>query len=291
MVQISQDVIAAVDHIPTHQAVAREVLRMCASHEMDVPQFLRVLSSDQILSAHILKIANSSLYNFPRMIPSVDRAVVVLGFNTVKEIAMALSVQSLFKGFQSSHGLQVNQLWKHSLRVALILKEIAEKYDSGNKELLYFGGLLHDVGKVIILSSFDNEYSILVEKSVQERIPLLDLEKKFLGLDHSDIGGRVLDQWNLPTTLVLLTRYHHRPEEYKSGEKEDFLIRLVYMGNLIGHLLERSLSRYADLIKIEPTFKDYLSIPEKEFEKLLNAVQKEITEQHSFINLFEMNEI
>lgn len=291
MVQNTQDVITAVDHIPTHQAVAREVLHMCANYEMDVPQFLRLLSSDQILSAHILKIANSSLYNFPRMIISVDRAVVVLGFNTVKEIAMALSVQSLFKGFQLYHGQPVNQLWKHSLQVALILKVIAEKYDSGNKELLYFGGLLHDVGKVIILSSFDKEYSILIEKSMQEHIPLLDLEKKFLGLDHSDIGGRVLDQWNIPNALVLLARYHHRPEEYKSGEKEDFLIRLVYMGNLIGHLLERDLSRYADLIMIEPTFKDYLSLPEKEFEKLLHAVQKEIDEQQSFIHLFDKNEI
>ena len=290
MDQRTTEVLPVIKSIPAHQAVAREVLNICSRPEVDISQFIRLISSDQILSAQILKIANSSLYNFPRMIPSLDRAMVVLGFNIVKEISLALSLNSIFQGFQSGNSANVNYLWKHSLQVALILKVIAEKYDSENKELLYFSGLLHDVGKVIILSSFDQEYSLLIEKSLQENTRLLDLEKKYLGVDHSDIGGRLLDEWEIPTSIVLLTRYHHRPEEYKSGEKIDFLIRLIYLGNLVAHLHERNLSRYSDLVTIEPSFKDYLSISEKEFGRLLQSVDKEMSGQHYFIKLFEANQ-
>lgn len=290
MDQRTTEVLPVIKSIPAHQAVAREVLNICSRSEVDISQFIRLISSDQILSAQILKIANSSLYNFPRMIPSLDRAMVVLGFNIVKEISLALSLNSIFQGFQSGKAVNVNYLWKHSLQVALILKVIAEKYDSENKELLYFSGLLHDVGKVIILSSFDQEYSLLIEKSLQENTRLLDLEKKYLGVDHSDIGGRLLDEWEIPASIVLLTRYHHRPEEYKSGEKIDFLIRLIYLGNLVAHLHERNLSRYSDLVMIESSFKDYLSISEKEFGRLLQSVDKEMSGQHYFIKLFEVNQ-
>ena len=284
------DVLPVIKSIPTHQAVAREVLNICSRPEIDISQFIRLISSDQILSAQILKVANSSLYNFPRMIPSLDRAMVVLGFNIVKEISLALALNSIFQGLQSSNATAVNYLWKHSLQVALIMKVIAEKYDSENKELLYFSGLLHDVGKVIILSSFDQEYSLLIEKSLQENSRLLELEKKYLGVDHSDIGGRLLDEWDIPISIALLTRYHHRPEEYKSGEKIDFSIRLIYLGNLLAHLHERQLSRHSDLVTIEPNFKDYLSISEKEFGRLLQAVSREIEGQSQFIKLFEANQ-
>jgi HD-like signal output (HDOD) protein len=290
MVLRIKELLPAIKSIPTHQAVAREVLNICSRPEVDVPRFLRLVSSDQILSAQILKIANSSLYNFPRMIPSLDRAMVVLGFNMIKEISLALSLNSIFHGFRTVSGKNASYLWKHSLQVALILKVIAENYDSENKEVLYFSGLLHDVGKVIILSSFGQEYLILIEKSLQENIRLLDLEIKYLGLDHSDIGGRLLDEWNIPSVIVLVTRYHHRPEEYKSGEKVDFLIRLVYLGNLVAHLLESKLSHYSDLLTIEPNFKDYFSISEKEFRRLLQEIDQEINGHQEFIKLFAANQ-
>jgi HD-like signal output (HDOD) protein len=283
------EVLPVIKSIPSHQAVAREVLNICSRPEIDIPQFMRLISSDQILTAQILKIANSSLYNFPRMIPSLDQAMVVLGFNIVKEISLALSLNIIFKGPQLGKTAAVNYLWKHSLQVALTMKVIAEKYDSENKELLYFSGLLHDVGKVIILSSFDQEYALLIEKSLQENSQLLELEKKYLGVDHSDIGGRLLDEWDIPASIVLLTRYHHRPEEYKSGQKIDFSIRLIYLGNLVAHLQQRHLSRYSDLVMIEPNFKDYLSISEKEFGRLLQEVTREIEGQRPFIKLFEAN--
>ncbi len=273
--------------LPVHGMLAQEIVRVCNRKVPDISRFLKLVSSDQALSAQILRLANTSFYNFPRAIISLDRAVVVMGFDLVKDIAFSLSVKSLFTNTLAELRDMADTFWKHSLYTAVILKVLAENYDSENQDLLYYSGLLHDCGKMVILQLLGREYSILMEKSVQEDKNLRELEKTFLGYDHAEMGADLLEKWHLPEHMVILTRFHHIPAEYKSGEKVDFWIRLMYLGNLISHFVERGLINYDDLVKLDPDYEDFFPLSEKDFRKLLRSIQKEINEHRQVLNFME----
>jgi len=133
--------------IPVCSTMALEILRYCQNTEMDRPGFLKLISSDPMITVQILKIANTSLFNYPQKISSLERALVILGFDLLRDIAISLSVMSIFK----DHNYQEysHEICHHSVLTALSLKVLAQNYDSDNKEILYLGGLLHDIGKIL----------------------------------------------------------------------------------------------------------------------------------------------
>jgi putative nucleotidyltransferase with HDIG domain len=276
--------------MPVNVMLAQEIVRLCNRKNLDKSRFLKLVSSDQGLAAQILRLANTSFYNYPRSIVSLDRAVVVMGFELVKEIALSLSVKSLFMNTTVDLREMANTFWNHSLNTAVILKVLAENYDSENQDLLYYGGLLHDCGKLVILQLLGREYRLLMEKSVQENRNLREVERTFLGYDHSEIGALLLEKWQLPRNMVLLARYHHKPVEYNSGEKLDFWIRLVYLGNLIAHFFEMGLLNYKDLRELDPEYEDFFSISEKDFRKLVQAVQIELKDHRDVIKFMETSQ-
>lgn len=277
--------------IPVHGMLAQEIVRMCNRKSLDISRFLKMVSSDQAITTQILRLVNTSFYNHHRSIVSLDRAVVVMGFELVKEIALSLSIKSLFMNTLADLREMADILWKHSLNTAVTLKVLAEYYDSENQDLLYYSGLLHDCGKLVFLQLLGREYLLLTEKSAQEERNLREVERTFLGYDHAEMGASLLEKWQLPRNMVLLTRYHHKPVEYKSGEKLDFWIRLVYLGNLIAHFVEMGLLNYKELQELDPEYEDFFSIGEKDFRKLVKVVQKELKDHREAIKFMETSQI
>ena len=225
-----------VSKLPACSVIAMEIIRFGHNSEIDKSDFLKLISSDPIISIQILRTANASLYNYPKEIISLEKALVILGFDMLRDIALSLSVISLFKA--QNHQKYSHEICRHSLITALTLKILGQNYDSDNKDLLYLGGLLHDIGKILLLSKLGDEYFFLIEKDKQETTSLIKLENKFLGQNHAEIGAELADRWNLPPSVVSMIRSHHNPEQDNFVNKQNFRNQLVYLGNLIAWGLE-----------------------------------------------------
>jgi putative nucleotidyltransferase with HDIG domain len=171
------------------------------------------------------------------------------------------------------------------------MKVLADNFDSVNANLLYIGGLLHDIGKIYLYRVLGKEYELVIQTSIEQDLRLNEVENKVLGTDHCEMGERILRQWKLPDVLIKIVKYHHHPEDFKSGKKLDFWIWLVYFANLLAHLIEKGLSRLSDLKQLDPEFRDFLSISEKSFERVLESIKIELQSKQQNLKIFGFEDV
>jgi len=183
------------------------------------------------LTVKILKIVNSAYYGFYREIGNVNHAIVILGFNEIKNIALAACIIGTFPA-SVSRLFNREQFWLHCLGVAFTAG-LLSKYTPGlNSNDAFVIGLLHDIGIVVLDQHFNEVFLNVVQEAHTQQRPLVRVETEILGLDHAEIGGIVADQWELPVPLVRGIRYHHRPSQ---GGKEDLSIHLAHLSNYFCH--------------------------------------------------------
>ncbi|MBN2366759.1 MAG: HDOD domain-containing protein [Calditrichaeota bacterium] len=288
MLASPDEIFRKLHRLPVYPGLASEIVKICGAHEADIPSLIKLIASDQGLTLEILKVANSRFYNYEKQISSIEGAIVILGMDMVKQMAVSLSLSSLSRNILLNFTEMSSKLARHALNTALILKMLGENFDSANHELLYYSGLLHDSGKLIFLQVLGEEYAIIYQKSVQENRSLCELESEYFGMNHTEVGAVLTQRWHLPEELTHLIRYHHQPMDYKSGEKVDFRIRLVYLGNLISHFIENGLMHYDELKKLDSRYQDILSITEIEFGRLVEQARKEIQAHFEITKLLEM---
>ena len=269
-------IIQKVEKLPTISTVAFEVIRLCSDKEVPIPKLVKIIAGDQSLTSQILKVANSSYFNYPRTIYSLDRAIIILGFNLLRDISVSLAVFSLFKGFKTKNYDLLRNIWRHSLYTGISCKVLAQNYEPESKENLYIGGLLHDIGKLVLITTMGKDYDLLIEKAEQETISMVELESKFLGVNHSEVGAGLIELWNLPESLVSIAKFHHCPREYRSQDKISRWIQLVYLGDIFAHLLESKQNDTKDLIRLYPDFQNNFSLAKSEIGQMLEEIKSDI---------------
>jgi putative nucleotidyltransferase with HDIG domain len=166
-----------------------------------------IISMDQTLTSQILAIANSSFYGLRRNIDTISEAIFVLGFNAVKAIALAISTKEIY----GNHGILSQKLWEHAIGVSIIASKVADKLHIADfqPEEAVVGGLLHDVGKAVMLQGISESYQSLIKRVYSEHVSYIRLEKEVFGFDHQDVGALLIEQWSLPERLIKLVQYHH----------------------------------------------------------------------------------
>ncbi|RMG66357.1 MAG: HDOD domain-containing protein [Calditrichaeota bacterium] len=277
--------IGQIKKLPTINAVAFQVIQLCSDSDTSISQLVKVISVDQSLTSQVLRIANSSYFNYPRKITTLERAIVILGFNLLRDIAVSIAIYSLYKGFSAQSGVDLGAQWRHSITTAFTGRAIAEKLDPAAKEVLYIAGLLHDLGKLVELRLLPEEFPMLVEKSRQEGLRLDVVERRLLGFHHGDVGAALLERWNLPEKLHQSTRYHHYPEEFEGDPAVAGLVRQVYLANVVSHYLEGEQPGMEAVVAYDPDFTRYFSFSEEEFLGLVDYAQELIAQNQAFFDI------
>ncbi len=193
-----------------------------------------MMSKDHGLTAKVLAIANSPLYGIKRKVSSIEFAILVLGFQEIKNIIMALSLVETMKAVPS-HYFDPMEFWLHSLVVGTGAKGISQHlgFDFGSEA--FVAGLFHDVGVLVIYNYFNTEFKQIIETASAENLSLLEAEKRILGLSHQEIGKYLAEKWNLPQQLCDAIFYHHNPDVCKENKSFVSVIHLVdYMTHRLG---------------------------------------------------------
>jgi len=202
--------------LPALPAAVARVMQLTDDPKAGAADVARALASDQALAARMLKLANSAFYGASRRVSTVSEAVVTLGMRTTRNLVMATSCQEMLEGDVAGYALPRGALWRHSLACAFAAQALAGRARYRATEEAFVAGLLHDIGKVVLSTYLKEQFARVLLRAQGGELTFAEAERETLGFDHAEAGARLLERWNLPSSLVAAVRHHHAPLESPS---------------------------------------------------------------------------
>lgn len=191
--------------LPTIPTVAKKTVKALANPNTNINDLNKLISTDQALSARILKIANSAMYYCQREIKSLSFAMSRIGFSSMKSIVIAVSTKDIYKTFGEAEKL----LWEHSVGVSIASQTLAQAIGGFKPDEIFTGGLMHDIGKVLLNNKDPKKYSQVFQRVHEEGKSFVESEQEIYGFTHAEVGSLLINKWNLPEILTDVIRLHH----------------------------------------------------------------------------------
>lgn len=231
-----QSLIRNIQDLPTISTVIGKLVEMVEDEKTSAKNLADLIAKDQSILSVNLKLVNSAFYGYSKKITSIQQATVILGFNTVKSMALGAGIFKTDSKPGRKGFFDRNALWIHSLGVATASKALAKKVGYRDIEEAFVAGLLHDVGKVVFDAFFHVEFSKVVSKVEKENILILEAERDVMDFDHADAGKMLLEKWKLPVAVTDAVGFHHKPDD--APEEHSILANIVHLADIICRELE-----------------------------------------------------
>ncbi len=221
--------------LPSPPSIAIRILEAVKKDDASYDELAKIISSDPSLAAKTLKVVNSSFYALREKVGSLEKAIAILGLNTMKNIALSFVMANELRS-NSDSGFDFNFFWKRSVTAAVAADLTANLIDKENQDA-FVAGLLQDIGIAVMYFSKEDAYLKVLDEKTAEELPVEAAENKIFGFDHQILGSEILKEWGLPENMYLPIRYHHRnidaPSEYENRVNTIYLsdkISSVYHG-------------------------------------------------------------
>ncbi len=222
-----EELLKGVVDLHTLPIIILEADRLMRDPRTSAQQVADLLARDPALAGRILRLVNSPYYGFQRRIGNLTQAIVILGFQTVKNLMLTVSVIESFQGTEVDV-FDYPKFWSHSVACAIAAREIARLAKSPHAEKAYIAGLLHDVGKLLLAQHLPEQVTA-VEERILQGCTRLEAEQAVFGYDHSDVGGMLSQAWSLPDSVTCAIRDHHAPAESPVRGAAD----IVHLANIL----------------------------------------------------------
>ena len=210
--------------------IALKIIRMIGDPRNSLRDISKELRKDQILSAKVIRLCNSAFFGVRNKIDSIDRALVLLGDKRFLKLVASSSLEDFFPKTVQGYSLCKGGLYKHALGTALISEILAKFTGKVPFDIAYTAGLLHDIGKVVLDQYIAPAYPFFYRRTQVDGINLNVVEREKLGVDHTEVGGRLGELWSFPANLIDTIRHHHDPEEATVNPQ---LSHVVYLADLL----------------------------------------------------------
>jgi HD-like signal output (HDOD) protein len=278
---IVNNAIREISHIATLPEITVKIVELVESPKSTAQDLNKVISADPALCSRILKVVNSSFYGLPGQIASINRAIVMLGLNAVKNIAIAASLAKLFKGGELTSSFAAKDLWTHSNVTAAAAKMIANSLKLGLADEAFLAGLMHDIGIMV-------EMQVEREKLIQclnatgtdaRGVPCNDFlafESEIFGATHQDFGSALCEKWKFPKSLVMVTGYHHRPMDLSFETRT--LSAIVYVADRVAAEVGSGFRHDILDLTPDPAVMDSLKLTPEKLADIKNQVATQIND-------------
>ena len=263
--------------IPTLPAVVQRISAMIENPETGAGEIGTVISEDAPLAAKVLRIANSSYYGLHERCMSTEQAASVLGVRVLKNLVTQAAVIAKFSHLDKFAEFDVNELWRHSIMTAHACSTIARHCKSRidlTPDEFHICGLLHDIGKVVMLDGMGEQYLETYLRAKHVNQPLHFVETEAFGFNHTDVGAIVSTHWALPAPVTSAIQYHHGPRE---NVRDDPIVALVANANLVCHRVANDQIEAAELTLDEETVK-FLGIDPRMVPEIIQAIHESMQE-------------
>jgi HD-like signal output (HDOD) protein len=189
--------------------VVHELMDLAEDPEVPISEITDLIMYEPVVTANLLKMANSAAFGLKKKVNSVHDAVVRLGLKQVVKIVLMASVTKPMKSAHQGYGLEEGRLWKQSVSCALVANAIAEKVETSEKHVVFTAALLKDIGVIVLDRHMATAIDRIREIIQTEGLHLIEAERMVLGIDHAELGGRIAGNWNFSETLIRTIQQHH----------------------------------------------------------------------------------
>ncbi len=223
--------IRTLEEIPTLPGYFSKLMATLDDPDSGARDLAAIISEDASLTSKILKLANSAFYGRFKKVGTADQAVMTVGFREIRTVVMSISLFGAFANKIANETLE--NFWIHAVLTATGVQQLGDRKQETNVDKLYFGGLLHDIGKLVFCLLYGDQYLALVSKAEKESLVLVDAEKAAFGIHHGMVGGWLAERWHFPGELHEVITLHHSPK--KSGVLRPKSIATVFLADHMAH--------------------------------------------------------
>jgi putative nucleotidyltransferase with HDIG domain len=227
-----EEVRSGLGELPSLPAVVMELLGSIDQENVDISVLARKVSLDQALTAKTLRLANATGSSLQVRVTTIQQAITYLGFQATRNLITAAAVTGCFPAGQCP-GFDHRAFWHHSIATAACARVLARRMRL-NQDFAFTAGLLHDIGRLVLVTGYPERYSAVLAARQRDDRPLLDVEREMLGVDHVMAGVALAEHWQFSDTMHHAIAWHHEPE----GPGAGFLATIVHVANAIVHALD-----------------------------------------------------
>lgn len=224
----SEEILARVESVPSLPTTGVRAIGMIQDPEVGIAEVMRVIEYDPGLTTNVLRLANSAYFAGSRPIVSLRDAGVRLGLNRVFQLVMTLAVSRWASQPVRGYGMSSGDFLKHSIAVAIGAEQLAAALGRGTPPHVFTAGLLHDLGKIVLGTFIEVDATPIMKLAFEEQISFEVAEQRVLGIDHAEVGGVLLENWDLPAEIAQGVRMHHRPLDL---EGDAFVVDLIHVAD------------------------------------------------------------
>ena len=263
------EVLADISQLPSLPAVVDELIHALGDEDISIDQLAEGIAKDQALAARALRVANSPFYGVQNKVASIHDAIVVLGFRAVNSLVMAASVTGYFApGGESAFDL--SGFWRHSIGTALCARGLAHRA-SLDAEGGFTAGLLHDIGRLLLVTTHPRQYAEVMAWRDEQDCPLPEAEWRILGFDHAQVGEMLAQRWHFPPDIVRSVALHHAPVP----ASECSLADVTHVADVLAHALDLTGASQAMVPPLDPEAWYRLHLDGPFLKTLLTKVERE----------------
>jgi HD-like signal output (HDOD) protein len=223
---ITTSILKQIDSLPALPATVTRVMQVTGAPESSAHDLMLAVIPDQAMCATILKLANSAFFGMPREVGNLEKAVMVLGFNEIRNIVIGKAVFNSFQSICRNNREAINRFWEHSFHCGLAAKIIAEERGLSGSEM-FIAGLIHDIGKLIILVGVSGDHTDILELSDPTDFSRYLRESEIYSIGHDEIAIRLFNRWLFPRSLINAVGYHHRPQESPFNQVAPLIVQIA----------------------------------------------------------------
>ncbi len=205
--------------LPTLPAVVQRVTAALDAPDADLAEAAALIESDQVLTAQLLRLANSAFYGVSGQIASVGQALTILGTTITRSLLYSTAVLDL--------RINLTGFWEHSIGTAVAAGALAKRLGLAHPEEVSGAGLLHDLGKVILYKQAPETFAAVLAHAAAERIAFRDAERALLGVEHAEVASWLLARWHFPARILEPVTWHHEPERARAAPVETAIVHVA----------------------------------------------------------------
>lgn len=261
---------------------AHRILQIAGDPKSSVSDLVKVIQYDQALTANLLRICNSAGFGLRREIDSVKQAATYLGMEKVACLVMLGHSSGNLRKAQEGYDLDEGELWRYSVASALISQDLAEERTPKKVPLVFTAALLKDIGKVVLSRYVKDLFREIIAEVREGGLSFVEAEKKILGIDHAELGGRIAEKWRFSDAMVEIIRNHHNPDR---ASPQELSISIVYMGDCVSMMLGIALGSDGLAYRYYSQVADRLHFSEADLQKTMIRFKEKLATVEALVSL------